>query len=45
MGFALLPSTADHRWVANGFLWLAVALTVVTGAQYLLDGRRVARAM
>ena len=45
VGFALLPSTADHRWVANGFLWLAVALTVVTGAQYLLDGRRVARAM
>jgi len=45
VGFALLPSTANHRWVANGFLWLAVALTVVTGAQYLLDGRRVARAM
>ena len=45
VGFALLPSTADHRWVANGFLWLAVALTVVTGAQYLLDGRQVVRAL
>ena len=27
------------------FLWLAVALTLVTGAQYLLDGRKVSRAV
>jgi hypothetical protein len=26
-------------------LWLAVALTFVTGAQYLLDGRKVTRAV
>ena len=45
VGLALLPSTAGHRWVADTFLWLAVALTLVTGAQYLLDGRRVARAV
>ncbi len=43
VGFALLPVTAtDHRWVSNGVLWVAVGLTLVTGAQYLLDGRRAA---
>jgi CDP-diacylglycerol---glycerol-3-phosphate 3-phosphatidyltransferase len=43
VGFALLPLTAEgHPLVANVFLWGAVALTLVTGAQYLLDGRRVA---
>ena len=43
VGWALLPLTADkHRWLANGFLWFAVVLTVVTGLQYLLDGRKAA---
>src|SRR5205823_8744348 len=40
IGFALLPLTSDDKWVATGVLWIAVALTLVTGAQYLLDGRR-----
>ena len=44
VGFAVLPSTAHHRSVANTFLWIAVVLTLVTGAQYLLDGRRTAPA-
>jgi hypothetical protein len=26
-------------------LWVAVVLTLVTGAQYLLDGRRTQRAL
>ena len=39
IGFALLPLTADDPWVANTVLWIAVALTLVTGVQYLLDGR------
>jgi len=43
VGWALLPLTAEkHRWLANGFLWAAVVLTVVTGFQYLLDGRKAA---
>ena len=42
VGFALLPLTAEHRVVANLWLWGGVALAFVTGAQYLLDGRRVA---
>jgi hypothetical protein len=28
-------------WLYNSFLWAAVVLTVVTGAQYLLAARRV----
>ena len=40
VGFALLPLTSDDKWVATAVLWVAVALTLVTGAQYLLDGRR-----
>jgi CDP-diacylglycerol--glycerol-3-phosphate 3-phosphatidyltransferase len=45
IGFALLPATANHRWVANTCLWIAVVLTLVTGAQYLLDGRTAQRAV
>jgi CDP-diacylglycerol--glycerol-3-phosphate 3-phosphatidyltransferase len=46
VGFALLPLTADdHEWVASGVLWVAVALTLVTGVQYLSEGRRAASAM
>jgi CDP-diacylglycerol--glycerol-3-phosphate 3-phosphatidyltransferase len=43
VGFALAPPLADERWLFNTFLWIAVVLTLVTGAQYLLDARRVAR--
>ena len=45
VGLALFPPTADHHDIANGVLWVAVALTVVTGAQYLLDGSKVRRAV
>ena len=42
VAFALLPLTAvDATWLWNGFLWLAVALAVVSGAQYLLRARRL----
>jgi CDP-diacylglycerol--glycerol-3-phosphate 3-phosphatidyltransferase len=40
VGFALLPLTADERWPANAVLWVAVAMTVVTGAQYITAGTR-----
>ena len=39
----LAPSVAPHHRVLDVALWVAVAFTVVTGAQYLLDGRRVSR--
>jgi CDP-diacylglycerol--glycerol-3-phosphate 3-phosphatidyltransferase len=43
VGFALLPLTADDTWVANTALWLAVALTVWTGVQYIHAGSRATR--
>ena len=43
VGFALLPTTADHaRWISVSLLWVAVVLTVVTGVQYLQAGSRLA---
>jgi CDP-diacylglycerol--glycerol-3-phosphate 3-phosphatidyltransferase len=40
VGFALAPPLAHASWLWNTFLWLAVVLTVVTGAQYLLAAHR-----
>lgn len=46
VGFAIAPLTADHvPGLAGVVLWVAVVLTVVSGAQYLLDARRPARAV
>lgn len=39
---ALFPITGDYRLAALVILWAAVALTWVSGAQYLLDGRGAA---
>ncbi|HWW52922.1 MAG TPA: CDP-alcohol phosphatidyltransferase family protein [Acidimicrobiales bacterium] len=44
VGAALLPTTARYPQVGGVLLWAAVALTLVTGAQYLLDGRRASLA-
>jgi CDP-diacylglycerol--glycerol-3-phosphate 3-phosphatidyltransferase len=38
----LAPPVAGHPVVLDVAIWVAVAFTVVTGAQYLLDGRRAA---
>jgi len=43
VGLALLPVFEDELWVADTVLWVAVALTVATGIQYLVDGRRATR--
>lgn len=41
VGLALLPPVAEHQaWLASTVLWAAVALTLVTGVQYLAEGRR-----
>lgn len=42
VGFALLPLTKGHPHVADVWLWAGVVLALVTGAQYLMDGKRVA---
>ncbi|HXQ59289.1 MAG TPA: CDP-alcohol phosphatidyltransferase family protein [Acidimicrobiales bacterium] len=40
---ALAPPVARHPNVLSVAVWVAVAFTVVTGGQYLFDGRRAAR--
>ena len=44
IGFALLPLTTNVAWFYRGLIWIAVVLTVVTGAQYLIEGGRRVRA-
>lgn len=41
-GLCLVPPLAPHHAVLQVGLWVAVALTVVSGVQYLVDGRRAA---
>jgi CDP-diacylglycerol--glycerol-3-phosphate 3-phosphatidyltransferase len=43
VGLCLLPLTEEHLWVGDSVLGLAVALTVVTGIQYVHDGSRTTR--
>ncbi len=43
IGLCLAPPLASHGTVLSIAIWAAAALTVFTGAQYLLDGRRAAR--
>ncbi len=43
IAFALFPPFDDSPWMADSFLWLAVVFTVVSGAQYVIDGRRALR--
>jgi CDP-diacylglycerol---glycerol-3-phosphate 3-phosphatidyltransferase len=46
VGLAIAPVTGDaYRGLLIVVLWVAVALTVVTGVQYLWDGRRVIAAL
>lgn len=42
VGFAVLPLTA-HRatWLWQASLWIAVSLTVITGADYLVKAQRI----
>jgi CDP-diacylglycerol--glycerol-3-phosphate 3-phosphatidyltransferase len=43
IGLLLLPGIGTHHgWVGRDLLWLAVALALVSAAQYLLDSRRPA---
>lgn len=38
VGWALLPLTQDASWLIQGFLWVAVAITVVSGVDVLQRG-------
>lgn len=41
--FALFPVLDDAEWIADVMLWVAVVFTVVSGAQYVLDGQKSLR--
>ncbi len=45
VGLVLLPGTAGHPLAYGSVVWLAVVLTLVTGAQYAVEGRRLASAL
>jgi CDP-diacylglycerol---glycerol-3-phosphate 3-phosphatidyltransferase len=39
----LMPPTAHHHLLVSVGVWVAVAFTLFTGVQYVVDGRRAAR--
>ncbi len=43
IGMCLAPPLAGHTTILNTGIWVATALTVITGAQYYVDGRRAAQ--
>jgi CDP-diacylglycerol--glycerol-3-phosphate 3-phosphatidyltransferase len=43
IGMCLVPPLATHHAVLSTAIWVATALTVFTGGQYFLDGRRSAQ--
>ena len=45
IGLLLFPLTADRPVVTGSVVWLAVALTLSTGVQYAVEGRRLAVAL
>lgn len=45
IGLVLAPVTAGHPVIGLTVLWVAVAFTGVTAAQYVLDGRSAATSM
>jgi CDP-diacylglycerol--glycerol-3-phosphate 3-phosphatidyltransferase len=45
VGWVTLPLTTDVRWLADGTLWLGVAIGLVSGVQYFLAGGRAATTM
>jgi CDP-diacylglycerol--glycerol-3-phosphate 3-phosphatidyltransferase len=42
LGLCLLPPMIHHHYALNVAVWFATALTLATGLQYLIDGRRAA---
>lgn len=45
IGAVIAPVTAEYVGLGQALLWIAVALTVASGAQYLFAGRAAATAM
>jgi CDP-diacylglycerol--glycerol-3-phosphate 3-phosphatidyltransferase len=41
IAFCVIPGVHDVRWLTVGTLWLAVTLTIVTGYQYYVGGKKL----
>ena len=44
IGMCLAPPLAGHESILAAGIWVATGMTVFTGAQYFVDGRRAAQA-
>lgn len=45
VGWFVLPATTDIDWLADSFLWLAVAIAWISAAQYVMAGSRATSTM
>ena len=41
IAFCVLPVTAHHLWIGETTIWVAALMTVYTGWQYYVEGKRV----
>lgn len=41
IAFCVIPGVTDLHWLTVGTLWVAVALTIVTGYQYYVGGKKL----
>ena len=41
IAFCVLPPTANHLWIGTTTIWVAAVMTIYTGWQYYVDGKKV----
>jgi len=41
IAFCVIPGVTDIHWLTVGTLWVAVALTIITGYQYYVGGKKL----
>ena len=41
IAFCVIPVTAHHVWIGTVTIWIAAVMTIYTGWQYYVDGKRV----
>jgi len=41
IAFCVLPLTAHHLWIGTTTIWVAAVMTIYTGWQYYVDGKKV----
>jgi hypothetical protein len=41
IAFCVIPGVTDVHWLTVGTLWVAVTLTIITGYQYYVGGKKL----